>query len=190
MSRKRKYSESFIQFGMVKYVCKDESERAQCVICDKVMAEESMKPAKLRAHLLSQQQDYKDYTEEMFRKKAKLFSEKGTLRSHGFKAKCKSSLRASYLVALLLAQRKKPHTDGEFVKKCAVIVVKEMLTDEDAKKIDRICLSNDSVKSRIDDMSIDVEEKVVGEIRNSTNPPIKQIADSCWYSCGMCTDSP
>ena len=46
------------------------------------------------------------------------------------------------------------------------MVVKDMLTEEGAKQIDRICLSDDSVKSKIDDMSIDVKEQVVGEIRN------------------------
>ena len=50
------------------------------------------------------------------------------------------------------------------------MVVKEMLTEEDAENIGRICLSDDSVKSRIDDMSIDVEEQVVDEIRKSLHP--------------------
>ena len=53
MSKKRKYDDSYIKWGFMKFVKKDGTKRPQCVLCYKVLAEASMKPSKLKAHLAS-----------------------------------------------------------------------------------------------------------------------------------------
>ena len=50
MSKKRKYDDSYIKWGFMKFVEKDETERPQCVLCYKVLAEASIKLSKLKAH--------------------------------------------------------------------------------------------------------------------------------------------
>ena len=52
--RKRFYCESYMRFGFRKNAKKDGNECPQCVICLKIIAEESMKPAKLKLHLVKQ----------------------------------------------------------------------------------------------------------------------------------------
>ncbi|GFW47841.1 hypothetical protein TNCV_251701 [Trichonephila clavipes] len=46
----RKYNEEFIKYGFTFYVADDE-ERPICVICNEKLANENMKPAKLKRHL-------------------------------------------------------------------------------------------------------------------------------------------
>ncbi|GFX03300.1 uncharacterized protein TNCV_3555281 [Trichonephila clavipes] len=46
----RKYNEEFIKYGFTFCVVDDE-ERPLCVICNEKLANESMKPAKLKRHL-------------------------------------------------------------------------------------------------------------------------------------------
>ena len=51
MSKKRKYNDLYIKWGFQKFVEKDGTEHLQCVSCYKVLAEASMKPAKLKASI-------------------------------------------------------------------------------------------------------------------------------------------
>ena len=50
MSKKRTYLESYIQFGFT-YQKKDDVDLPQCVICYKVLGNDSLNPAKLKLHL-------------------------------------------------------------------------------------------------------------------------------------------
>jgi len=68
--RKRKFNDSFIKLGFMKFVEEDGTERPQCVLCYKVLAEESMKPSKLKAHLVSIHPTHQHDSEEMFRQEA------------------------------------------------------------------------------------------------------------------------
>ena len=45
-AKKRKYDESFIQFGFASVIIHSE-EKPQCVLCNKVHSNDSMRPAKL-----------------------------------------------------------------------------------------------------------------------------------------------
>ena len=51
MSKKRKYDESYVSFGFTYITERDGTQRLQCFLCSKVLANESMKPAKLKEHL-------------------------------------------------------------------------------------------------------------------------------------------
>ena len=73
MMSKRKYDDSYIKWGITKFVEKDGTERPQCVLCYKVLAEASMKPSKLRAHLTSIHATHQNYSEDRFRRKKALF---------------------------------------------------------------------------------------------------------------------
>lgn len=63
-------------------------------------------------------------------------------------------LKASYLASLRIAKNGKPHTIGEtLVLPAAKNMVQAVLRTKAAKEIDKVSLSNTSVKRRIDDMS-------------------------------------
>ena len=96
----------------MKFVEKDETERPQCVLCYKVLAEASMKPSKLKAHLASIHPTHGNDSEDMFRSKKTRFMAKSTSTQHGFQSSTKPITKASYEVALLISKAKKAHTIG------------------------------------------------------------------------------
>lgn len=51
MSKKRKYDESYVNFGFTFVTERDGTQKPQCFLCGKVLANGSMKPAKLSEHL-------------------------------------------------------------------------------------------------------------------------------------------
>ena len=115
----------------------------------------------------------------MFRIREERYRLSGTLASYGFRPVEKANLHASYLIALRIARQKKPHTDAEtFLKPCALDIALLLFDSDSAKKIDKICLSDDSIRSRIDDMSLDVEEQVVKELKESIYPFSLQLDES------------
>ena len=48
--RKRKYNEAFLQYGFT-FITQNGEERPLCLICNEILASESLKPAKLKRHL-------------------------------------------------------------------------------------------------------------------------------------------
>ena len=48
--KKRKYNETYLGYGFTSIVVNNE-ERPQCVLCSKVLSNDSMRPAKLIQHL-------------------------------------------------------------------------------------------------------------------------------------------
>ena len=168
MSKKRKYDDSYIKWGFMKLVDKDGTERPQCVLCSKVLAEASMKPSKLKAHLASTHPTHQNDSEDMFRSKKARFMAKGTLTRHGFQPSTKPMLEASYEVALRIAKEKKAHTIGEtLVKPCAVVMANLVCGPEEAKELKSVPLCNNTIKRRIEDMSNDIVSQVTQELRES-----------------------
>jgi len=65
-----------------------------------------------------------------------------------------AGLEASYCIALRIAKNKKPHTIGEnLIKPCIIDAVKLVLGEQHVEKINKISLSNNTIKNRIEDMS-------------------------------------
>ena len=72
---------------------------------------------------------------------------------------------ASYKVAYLCAKEKKPHVIAEtLVKPCAMEMVKTVLGKEAEKKLQQVALSDDTIRSRIDDMSQDILQQIVSDL--------------------------
>ena len=53
MSKNKKYSEQYVAVGFTIVTDSDSSERPHCFLCGKVLANASLKPAKLKEHLTS-----------------------------------------------------------------------------------------------------------------------------------------
>ena len=152
----------------MKFVEKDGTERPQCALCYKVLAEASMKPSKLKAHLASIHPTHENDSEDMFRSKKARFMAKGTLTQHGFQSSTKPITEAFYEVALLIAKAKKAHTIGKtLLKPCALVMANLVCGPEEAKKLSSVPLCNNTIKRRIDDMSKDIVAQVTQELRES-----------------------
>lgn len=67
---------------------------------------------------------------------------------------------ASYKVAELIAEKTKPHSIAEslILTLCSEIIIKIMFGDEVSKEISKVPLSYDTIRRRINDKSVNIEE--------------------------------
>lgn len=70
-------------------------------------------------------------------------------------------VKASYAVALILAKKSKPYSDGEVVKECLENIV-EIMFPEKKKEFSKISLSRQTVTRRVEDIGKQIE----GNLRN------------------------
>lgn len=167
--KKRKYDEQYIEFGFT-CINKNGEDAPQCVICYQVLSVHSMKPALLKRHLQGNHPELQSKDADFFRRKrdnlkqAKLDGSGGPLVN--FTQQRQGALMASYKVALRIAQQKKPHTIAEnLLLPSAKDMVECIIGTDAAKKLSQIPLSNNSVQRRILEMSADIEQQVVSEIK-------------------------
>lgn len=168
MAPKRKYDNSYIKFGFTSIEIKGEI-KPQCVICTTVLANDALKPAKLKRHLETIHPNLSDRPPEFFEGKLNNLKKMKLGPSGSRFESSEKVLVASFEISKIIAQSKKPHTIGEtLVKPCLIKAVEEVLGLEAKKKIQEIPLSNNTVKSRIELMSNDIEEQLVSKIKRST----------------------
>ncbi|CAG9814705.1 unnamed protein product [Phaedon cochleariae] len=166
--KRRKFSDEYLAFGLSSITLNGE-ERPQCVICYEFLSNESMKPAKLRRHLETKHQELCEKSKAFFKIKAtELKRSKKTMMKTATGTNNESAVLASYQVSLLVAKSGEPHTIAEeLILPCAKIMVSAMLGDKASKELNVISLSNSTVKKRIDDMSKNVEEQLILNIKAS-----------------------
>ncbi len=168
--RVRPYDEKYMEYGFT-FITVNNEQRPQCVICMTVLSSHSMKPALLRRHLVGNHPELKDKDKEFFERKHET-SKKLRLDKPGgslsiFKKDNEAGMQASYIISQKIAKAKKPHTIAEnLILPCMAEVVELMCGKEAAKKISNIPLSNDTISRRINDLSKNIEEQVITELKN------------------------
>ena len=139
----------------------------QCVICSKVLTQESMKPSKLKQHLESRHGEIVEKSADYFRRKSELLKNCRLDSGEMWAKQNKAVLEASYRIVFRIAQAKKLHTIGEeLIKPCLIEATTLVLGEKKANKL-KISLSNDTVKKHISEMSQDILLQVVEEVRSS-----------------------
>jgi hypothetical protein len=63
----RKYDEDYVKYGFVESAAS--SDRPQCLICNKILSNEALKPAKLKRYLTTQHPDLADKPKIFFQRK-------------------------------------------------------------------------------------------------------------------------
>ncbi|XP_032254826.1 SCAN domain-containing protein 3 isoform X2 [Phoca vitulina] len=162
----RKYDPSYIEFGFVA-VIDGEVLKPQCIICGDILANEAMKPSKLKRHLYSKHKEISSQPKEFFERKS---SELKSRPKQVFNVSHIniSALRASYKVALPVAKSKTPYTIAEtLVKDCIREVCLEMLGESAAKKVAQVPLSNDTMARRIQELASDMEDQLIEQIKEA-----------------------
>ena len=77
----------------------------------------------------------------------------------------KAAVHASYAIALHVAKTKKTHNIGEtLLKPCILESVKLVLGEKASQTMKQISLSNDTIKSRIHEMSDNIKSKLLSKI--------------------------
>ncbi|XP_068204583.1 SCAN domain-containing protein 3-like [Palaemon carinicauda] len=163
---KRSYKDAFLDFGFTNIV--DHGIiKPQCVICCEVLSNESMKSNKLKRHLTSKHPQHALQERAFFeRKEAALKRQRFETPDNPAVVALKQATLASYKVAWRISNKKAPHTIGEdLVKPAAIDMVKTVCGEDVARKLEIIPLSNDTVRRRIVDMSLDIKHQVVDHIK-------------------------
>ena len=82
--------------------------------------------------------------------------------------KSKDVVAASYEIALYVAEQKPPHTIAEsFILPGAKILVKRVFGEQAIAKLNAVSLSNNAIKSRIEELSDDIADQILAEIKES-----------------------
>ena len=154
----RQYNVEYLKYGFIQ--SPTNKTLPMCLICQKVLSNEAMKPSKLENHLKTIHADKKDKGLSYFQSLKQNFMKQPTLSgmfSSGSKRES-DGLRASYNISLLIAKCGKPHTIGEELILPAVSeVLQTVLHMPACDVIKKIPLSNSTVQRRIDEMVFDVK---------------------------------
>lgn len=168
--KRRKYNEGFLQYGFTSTITVG-IERPQCVICGVVLSAESMKPNKLKRHFESKHSSFAGKDTNYFRSKADGLKKARPDTGSKSNKQNVAAVETSYLVALRIARDMKPHTFAEHLLfPVAKDSVRVMIGDEFVTKLSAVSLSNDTVRRRIHDMSADILDQVVQEIKSAPLP--------------------
>uniref|UniRef100_K7G1P4 Uncharacterized protein n=1 Tax=Pelodiscus sinensis TaxID=13735 RepID=K7G1P4_PELSI len=156
----------YIKFS---FTCQEKEgvDLPQCVICFKVLGNDSMKLAKLKLHLKKCHPNCcKD--EDYFEQRLSGLKWQHLDSTSAYYDKTSNAERASYIVAYKVAHAKKPHTTVEqLVLPCAKEMVQLVLGEKAAKKLNYISISHDTVSRQIKEISQNISEHVVDEIKKS-----------------------
>ena len=138
-------------------------------MCNVVLSAKSMKPSKLRCHSKTKHPQHAKKDAAFFQcvensiKRQELDATVSSHQEHAAVNPCIVSSRNSKLLS-----KKKPHLNGEtLLKSCMLKSAKLVLRNTSAAKLRQISLSNNTIQRHIADMSKDVKELVVSEIKAS-----------------------
>ncbi|CAI9721353.1 Hypothetical predicted protein [Octopus vulgaris] len=139
----------------------------QCIICSKVITNDSMKPSKLY-HLQKIHPGLfgkpKEYFEEYHRKKCLIFIAQNFFLTH---TNNRSGLQASYNILLMIAKQGHPHTKGQNLIRPSILKAYKVANVlNTASVLASIPLSNNTVSSRICEIAEDVESIVVEDLQH------------------------
>ena len=144
-------------------------DRPQCVICHKLLANESLKLSKLSEHLHNCHENLQDLDLAYFQQRAKELKGIQFGRSGVPAQRLLAAVEASYMVAYKVAQQQKCHTIAEnLILPCAKEMVTKVCGEDQEKKLSAISLSNNTISRRIDNMASDVLCQVVTEVKESS----------------------
>lgn len=163
----RKYDSEYLKIGFSWNEDIDDP-RPQCIICYEMLANESMRPNKLRRHIETKHFDLKDQPLSYFETKLKELKTSKT-KIKQFTKVNEKAMHASYLISLRIAKAGKPHTIGENLVLPAIKdAVGVMFGDKSSKDVEMIPLSNDTVERRINEMSQWTEDELIQRVRKSS----------------------
>lgn len=162
---KRKYDLDYVKYGFT-YIDDKNEHKPRCVLCSEILAQESMKPSKLKRHLETKHAVYKDKPVEYFQRLLRDPATQKTLLSSC--SKSEQALRVSYLVAQRIAKAKKPHTIAEeLLLPAALDIVRKVLGQSAVDKLKTILLSNDTIMRRTEEMSANIKQQTSARIQAS-----------------------
>ncbi|XP_010991120.3 protein FAM200C isoform X2 [Camelus dromedarius] len=179
MSKKRKWDDDYVRYWFTCTTEADGTQRPQCVLCNSVFSNADLRPSKLSDHFNRQHGGVGGHDLNSLKHMPAPSDQSETLKAFGAASQEDALLQASYQFAYLCAKEKNPHTIAEkLVKPCALEIAQIVLGPDAQKKLQQVPLSDDVIHSRIDEMSRDILQQVLEDIKAS---PLKvgiQLAET------------
>ncbi|UYV64181.1 ZBED8 [Cordylochernes scorpioides] len=149
---KRKYVEDYLKYGFIPSV--NDPSLPFCLICQKTLSNETMVTSKLLRHIETNHREqmnnpisYFENIRSSFQKQSKKFKK--------FMTTSDEAQTASYMIAQLIARKKKAHAEAEEIILPALkIVAGCMLTNDAMEKVTKIPLSSKTIARRIEDIEV------------------------------------
>ena len=180
----RKYDDGYLKYG---FMCTgtDALQKPQCVVCSEVLANASMKPSKLMRHFRTKHPDLSKKPIEFFQRKRDELKKQQTQFVKRSKLNS-AALRASFDVALRIAKAKKPHTIAEdLILPCAIDIVRSVCGETLANNVRSVPLSNNTIGRRIEDMSADIREQLISQLKSSKKFALQLDESTDVANCAM-----
>lgn len=136
----------------------------------KILTHGSMKPAKLKLHLSRLHPEAAKKYVDYFKAKATCQKKKKKCQiwHWGITRQQNKNVEASYEISLQIAGNKKPQTIGEtMIKPCIMSIVRLLFGEASCARVRQISISNNTVKSRICDMSANIFDQVLSKMKQS-----------------------
>lgn len=179
----RRYNEDYLKYGFIKCEKPFENDRPQCVICNNILANESLKPSKLKRHLETQHAELTDKPLEYFQRKKKDVKLSTQFLSCSTPVSEKALL-SSYLVAYRVAKEKMAHTAAEkIILPACLDMVRTIFDDKSADKLKSIP-SDNTISLRICTIAEHLETMLITRLQSGIDFAI-QLDESPDTGSGM-----
>lgn len=163
----RQYNDSFLKFGFINCANANQDPKPQCVVCSEVLANESLKPSKLKRHLETKHGELVDKPIEYFQRKQRELKLSAQVLNRSTTLNDKAQL-ASYLVAYRVAKEKMSHTVAEkLILPASLDMVRTIFDDKSAEKLRSIPLSDNTMSRRICDIAEHLEAQLITRLQSA-----------------------
>lgn len=166
--KSRQYHDGYLEYGFIEG---QDGLRPECVFCGEKLANDSMKPSRLKRHQETRHSHSIGESREYFERKKQLALSKRSQDIRKSFERAGSDLlavtEASFDCSLLIAQAKKPHNIGEqLVKPSCLKIVQRLFGAHAVEKVKSVPLSDSTVKDRIDKMAVDCQIQLLEKLKN------------------------
>ena len=164
---KRNYDPKYIKYGFTSI--EDNTEiLPQCVVCLKTLCNAAMKLSLLKRHLERNHSNKMNADKSYFQRLADNVKRQRMDKTGQMQQKSKDVVAVSYEIALLVAEQKQPHTIAEsLILPGAKILVKRVFGEQAIAKLNAVSFSDNTIKRRIEEMSDDIADQILAEIKES-----------------------
>lgn len=178
----RRYNEDYLKYGFIKCEKPFENDRPQCIICNNILANESLKPSKLKRHLETQHAELIDKPLEYFQRKKKDTKLAAQFVSYS-PAVSENALLSSYLVAYRVAKEKMAHTATEkIILPACLDMVRTIFDDKSADKLKTIP-SDNTISLRICTIAEHLETMLITRLQSGIDFAIQLDESTDIGSC-------
>ena len=127
-----------------------------------------MKPSLLKRHLERNHPNKMNADKSYFQQLADNLKRQRMDKTDQMQQKSNDVVAASYEIALLVAEQKQPHIIAEsLILPGAKILVKRVFGEQAITKLNAVSLSNNTIKRRIEEMSDNIADQILAEIKES-----------------------